>query len=561
MGEGALRANRLFESQIDLHDRQHFEIAFNYDVSPAATGSDGRAYFRVDAFYFLPTNLGVSALSYGKDDFFKDVLSYLRFKTPNLASHSLADPLSSLSPLNILTFNLKQLVEQPTIDERMERSTINEAKLVGCILIANWRDLRKQARDLGKLLMGRSRNTMAAASELLDDIGNRLESEHEVLLKYRALRRAYADNRASLSPRVLDALRLVDEFLTYRFDENLAKIHEAFLGLDRALVGHFDDRLRALGALEAGYRRDEGFIQLSSEVPGTLELYTYRTGALKKYLAQVLFLNIRTVREVHRFRGIVAALGAGLAAFWSTLGDRNVNVQLHGVSTTALIAVIVLVYVLKDRIKEFFRETLATQVQRLLPDQRLTIIDPMTQRPIGTCRQTVRYEAKRKLPADIRRLREVTHSIDLDEGREEEVLSYRHSVKLEAKRIHATHLRRMHVKQILRYSVANLLKRLSDPHVKVSRFNDRSGHFEVMLAPKVYHLNVVFRVTKMGVDGRMEEPVYHRVRVVLDKDGIERVESVVHNKHLWELDQLAAGHLRDAAAAVHVTEAEDLSPS
>lgn len=560
MGEGALRSNRLFDSQIDLHDRQHFEIAFNYDVSPAATGSDGRAYFRVDAFYFLPTNLGVSAMSYGKDDFFKDVLSYLRFKTPNLSSHTLADPLSSLSPLNILSFNLKQLVEQPTIDERLERSTINEAKLLGTILIANWRDLRKQARELGQALAHRPRSSQAA-SELLDDIISRLEAEHEVLLKYRALRRAYADNRACLSPKMLDALRLVDEFLTYRFDENLAKIHEAFLGVEHTLVSRFDDRLAWLGSQEAEYRREEGFIQLSSDAPEGLELYTYRTGALKKYLAQVLYLNIRTVREVHRFRGFVAAFGAALAAFWSTLGDRNVNVHLHGVSTSALIVTIVLVYVLKDRIKEFFKETLATQVQRLLPDQRLTIIDPMTQRRIGTCRQTVRYEAKRKLPADIRRLREFSHSIDLDEEREEEVLSYRHSVKLEAKTIHATHLRRMHVKHILRYSVANLLKRLSDPLVKVSRFNERSGRFEVLLAPKVYHVNVVFRVTKVGIDGRLEEPVYHRVRVVLSKDGIERVESVVQNKRLWELDPLQGGRLQEEAAALHVTEAEDLSPS
>lgn len=559
MGEGALRSNRLFDSQIDLHDRQHFEIAFNYDVSPSATGSDGRAYFRVDAFYFLPTNLGVSALSYGKDDFFKDVLSYLRFKTPTLSSQTLADPLSPLSPLNILSFNLKQLVEQPSIDQKLERSTINEAKLLGTILIANWRDLRKQAREVGKEIARRRHNPTAAA-ELMDHIVDRLEGEHAVLLKYRALRRSYSDNRASLSRKMLDALRLVDEYLTYRFDENLAKIHEAFLAVEHALLSRFDERLTWLGAKEAEYRREEGFIQLSSDSPEGLELYTYRTGALKKYLAQVLYLNIRTVREVHRFRSIVAACGAALAAFWSTLGDRNVNVHLHGVSTAMLILTIVLVYILKDRIKDFFKEYLASQVQRLLPDQRLTVIDPMSQRAIGTCRQTVRYEAKRKLPEDIRRLREFSHAIDLDEEREEEVLSYRHSMKLEAKTIHATHVRRMHVKHIVRYSVANLLKRLSDPHVKVSRFNDRTGRFEVMLAPKVYHVNVIYRVTKVGGDGRLEEPVYHRVRVVLNKDGIERVESVVQNKRLWELDAARGGRLQELPA-VHVTEAEDLSPS
>ncbi|HEY9900264.1 MAG TPA: hypothetical protein V6D00_13910 [Pantanalinema sp.] len=559
MGQDALQPDRLSESHIDLHDRQHFEIAFNYDASPALVRPDGRVRFRVDAFFFLPSSLGVSALSYGKDDFFKDVLSYLRFKTPDLDSQALADPLNPLSPLNVLSFNLKQLVELPVPDPALETSTVHEAKLLGCILIANWRDLRKQARTLVKALSRFARPTPGFA-EAIADLRLRLEAEHALLMRYRGLRRAYTDNQASLPGAVLDALRVVDEYLTYRFDENLGKIHEAFSPLGDA-AAELEERLRWLGSYEALYRQEEGFVCLSSSDLQSFERYTYRTGALKKHLAEVLFLDVQTVREVRRYRGLVAALGAGLAAFWSTLGDRNVNVQLHGVSTAALILIVVLVYILKDRIKEFFKDYVATQVQRLLPDQRMTITDPMTRQRIGSCRQTVRYERKRRLAADIRRVREFTHTIDLDEAREEEVLSYRHDMTLEARRIHATHSRRMHVKHILRYSVANLLRRLSDPHVKVSRFNPRTGRFEVVMAPKVYHVNVVFRVAAIGPDGRLADPVYHRLRVILNKDGIDRVEKVVQNKHMREIGQETQPEVLERADDLSLSEAEDLSPS
>lgn len=568
MGENALRPDQLFDSQIDLHDRQHFEIAFNYDVSPSSMRSDGRARFSVDAFFFLPTNLGVSALSYGKDDFFKDVLSYLRYKTPNLSGAELADPLNPHSPLNILSFNLKQLVDRAQADPALETSTVNEAKLFGCILIANWRNLRKDARKLGQHLTGGTIPPPAAIDGLLD-LQDRLQAEHHLLYKFRTLRQSYIDNRAVLSKRLIDTLYWVDEYLTYRFDENLAKIHERMPheeadDFDPPLLlalHHFESFLSSMGELESGYRQQEGFIEISADVPERLELYTYRTGALKKYMAKILFLDVQTVREIRRYQSLVAALGAGLAAFWSTLGDRNVNFRLHGVSTTVLIVVIVLTYILKDRIKDFFKEYLASQVQRLLPDQKLTISDPMTQLPIGTCRQVVKYEEKRKIPLDIKRLRDLTHVVDLDEAREEEILSYQHSMTLEARTIHSTHHRLMHVKQILRYSVGNLLKRLSDPYTEVSCFNPETDRFEVVLAPKVYHVNVVFRVSQIADKGPLPDPVYHRVRIVLNKDGIERVEKVVQNKRLWEIEHLVDHQLQEQAEHLHLAEAEDLSPS
>ncbi|MNX81257.1 hypothetical protein D3C86_1129400 [compost metagenome] len=426
-------------------------------------------------------------------------------------------------------------------------------------MIANWRELRKQARALVKTLSRFARPTPGFA-EAIADLRLRLEAEHALLMRFRSLRRAYTDNQASLPAEVLDTLRVVDEYLTYRFDENLGKLHQVFASLGDA-AAELEERLRWLGAYEALYRQEEGFICLTNSDPQSFERYTYRTGALKKHLAQVLFLDVRTVREVRRFRGLVAALGAGLAAFWSTLGDRNVNVQLHGVSTSLLILIVVTVYILKDRIKDFFKEYVATQVQRLLPDQRMTITDPMTRQRIGSCRQTVRYERKRRLAADIRRVREFTHTIDLDEAREEEVLSYRHDMTLEARRIHATHARRMHVKHILRYSVANLLRRLSDPNVEVSRFNPRTGRFEVVLAPKVYHLNVVVRVAAIGPDGRGADPVYHRLRIILNKDGIDRVEKVVHNKRMREIGLEHQPEVLERTDDPLLNEAEDLSPS
>ena len=51
-----------------------------------------------------------------------------------------------------------------------------------------------------------------------------------------------------------------------------------------------------------------------------------------------------------------------------------------------------------------------------------------------------------------------------------------------------------------------------------------------MRAPKTYHLNVVFRLTHWDAHGRKELPHYHRIRVVIDKNGIHRIDTVTHAK-------------------------------
>jgi|GEM_PF-1655955 hypothetical protein len=559
MGDGMTPLERLYGSRFNRHDQQHVEINFNYDLSPATTQEDGRARFRVDAFFFLPTNLGISAERYGKDDFFRDVLSHLRFRTPTLTSEALTDPLNPRSPLNQLIFILGRLADGAATEPVVAETAINEAKLFGCILLSNWRDARQAARDAATDLAERGASDHEV-TEALRGVGNALETDHALLLRFREVRRKWALAPDAVPTKVVEAMRLVDEYLTYRFDEHVSKLHAAISELPvgiEPIVGYLD----RLARQEAAYREAEGFTRLDVTRPDTLERYSYRTSALKKYLSQVLYLDVRVIREQRRFRGIIAALGAGLAAFWSTLGDRNVNFRLHNVSTAVLIGVIVLVYILKDQLKDLFKIYLTNQVQRLLPDQRLAISDPVKHMPIGECRQSVRYTEKGKLPEDIRFVREFSHAIDLDEERNEEVLSYHHTMTLEARQIQQTHQRRMNVKHILRYSVANLLGQLSDPHIQVARFNPETGVFEEVRAPKVYHLNLVFRVGMLGPAGQIEHPVYHRLRVVISKRGIERIEPVAQNQQLADLKAGPREGLAHVTPLSPTEELEDLSPS
>ena len=542
MGDGTLARDPGLEARIALHDRQHFEIELNYEVAPHLAHSDGLVRSRVDAYFFLPTQMGVTTISYGRDEFFRDVFSYMRFKTPAISLRELADPLHTSSPLNRLAFRLVQMADRPERDRADENLAIQEAKLLGCIVIAHWRDRRASYRQ--ERTQNRSFDAIACQNEL--------ETDLQLLDRIRTLMRvhvpAVAGDPRGL-PRVLGRL---DEILTYRFDEHLAKIHGLLPAGDFPRREALEAFMLRVSEAESVHRMARAYLVLDREHLPSLEHYTYRVSGLKKYLAQVLWLDVETIREADRWRGWFAATGAALAAFWSTLGDRNVNVHLHGVSTAVLIAIIVAVYILKDRIKEVVREHLSHVVGRVLPARKLRIRDHLTGRRIGTCRQTFEFLDKHRLPVDIRHVRGFTHVQDLDEEKREAVLGYRHRIALDARAIQEAPHPRQHVKHILRYSVAELQHRLSDPSVEVPCFDSDRGGFDVLRGPKVYHLNVVIRVSS----GRYAEPVYHRLRAILSKDGLVRVEVVVLNQHL---QQVGGGSIPDPTL-VSQLETEDLAP-
>jgi hypothetical protein len=181
------------------------------------------------------------------------------------------------------------------------------------------------------------------------------------------------------------------------------------------------------------------------------------------------------------------------------------------------------------------------------------IHDPIKDLPLGRCTERAHYMAKADLPADVRAVRDQNHVVDLDSEREETVLLYRNHVKLNAREILAEHRRRTHVKHFLRFSVDELLPRLDDPSVKVRFYDPEAGGFQRTNAPKVYHLNIVFKLQRFDAGNEPLAPFYQRIRVVLDKDGIQRIEPVaVENLPAPAVKKRGTGTLvpRPAAASV-----------
>lgn len=507
-----------------IHDRSQFEVQFNYDVAPEHM-SQGKAHdrYRVEAYFFFPSNMGVTALSFPREEFYRSLYAYIRFRTPEISELTLLDPLSRQSPLNALSFGLKQIgLGRDTSQDGL----INEARLFGCVVSGL---MRARAKELEARMRGAKRHGTDTARwrGLEGSLLEFLDELPELLGRYRTIVDEFRSFEGRLEPTTLDRLKQVDEFLTYRFDHTMAELHFQLQSTweSPTRLARVADRLHDVAERESNHRDRQGYITLAPGDDNAMALYTYRSGALKKIMDQVLYLDVKTISQTTRWKNIAAGLGALFAAYSTALANTGSN-ALQSEHIYLAVTVFALAYMVRDRVKEVAREKVWARISKYFPDNKLLIHDPTKDIDVGRCHERVVYMTKSKVPADVLKVRNTQHVIDLDSERKETVIMYQNDLKLNAKEILSEHQRRTDIKHILRFSVEELLGRLDNPTARVQFYDPESRIFCRLRAPKVYHLNLVFRLTHWDERDRKEVPSFHRIRVVLDKNGIQRIDTV-----------------------------------
>ena len=72
--------------QLRIHDRTHLELAVDYDLADGK----GEAEWHWEAYFFAPESLRLDSQTYGKQDVYEDLQSYVRFAVPDASFAALA---------------------------------------------------------------------------------------------------------------------------------------------------------------------------------------------------------------------------------------------------------------------------------------------------------------------------------------------------------------------------------------------------------------------------------------------------------------------------------------
>jgi hypothetical protein len=509
---------------VAMRDRWTLEVR---RLMPLTTG-DTPAEHAVDVYFFFPRVFGVNARGYTRDEFFGDTTVHLRLAARHLTLLELSDLEHPQNPAALLRNALPRIVtsDAPRVESLVTLAQMFGAELADAIesevrrlhtLIA----ARPRRRKRPKVKVGRRRRLL-----LEDGVTTLTENGLRALAALRRLRAKAMAYRAVAHPSLFSALAFAEEHTTSVFEEQVARLADAIdahAGLrdGSGLAPRLRLRLAAAAQHVARRRMDQGFA-----VPwgASQEMFVYRSGVVKKELQRALYIDTRNVARDPLFANTAAMVAAGLAATWATLAQ--VPLLTGSLSTrqgSLLFVAAVAAYMVKDRIKEWTRQFLARRLLVWDHDRRIA---STTLRHVGLvdlegrARERLVYLENDKVPVDVKRARQSQRTVSGVTHELEDVIHYRRVVRLDPAKSSTTS--GLGVRELIRYSLVELLDRLDESTEPVAYFDPQRGTFVARDLPKVYHLNVVVKTQRAN-----GETTLARARVIVDHDGIKRIEPVL----------------------------------
>lgn len=511
------------DSANTIHDRLQFQCRYDYDLH--RFGAENSKDLSLDLYFFLPRSMGINSNSYERKQFFSDLTNYLRIKTPFHPDWYSSDPLQFRLHYSELYLDSST----PTSRRKnLVKAVEKEVKLFGCFLNTLLKDLKLKIKSGKQYSINPETLTIEVIRDA-EDIQNRLTH-----FRNRYLSRILSHG-SLYHEKVRKCFHLVNEYLSYRLEDNFIYILEK---IEKEFKLH-SKRVKSLLNNEINYRKRHLYGVRASFKRTLAESLHYRLGLLKKYVSSVLYLKSKSIKKDSKIRNIIAATGAALAASFAAMTEAQRYQMMQGPQASFRLGIVFIVgvvgYVLKDRIKDLSKEYFNNKLRKFLPDRdfelKLPYVsedDTVKEYRIGICQEYMTYLKKESLPAEIQYLRQLDRRDELEPERHEEVIQYSKGIQvnLDNRPNSIAHVNQ--IKDIIRFDVSEMLKKLSEPTKTWKYFSDE-GSVESTNAPRVYHINVIARYKlKLGHEHFDRLKIeYERFRLVLDKTGILRLESVV----------------------------------
>lgn len=477
---------------IYLHDKWQFELKSDFLPNPAVPQN----IYSQEFFIFVPNALQIQNKTYTRADFYRDQTNYVRYKTPEFTFENLLDPNNRSSPLVELSY---------LNDSREDISHIEfQIKLLGNIF-------RSTLRDTVSYIA--KHPSAEKVKELCKDIRSFREREKELAKLFTKHPEAQAINQL---------FQYLTEFNSNTINTKLSHLYQ--WTKDETFFPDIENSIVSIMREEQDFRENYGLE--TEELENTShknEYIVYRRKLLDKFIAQVLFLNINRFSTKKAFRNVIGAFSAGIAMLVFMI------LFVHGgevlvINSTPFIMATVLFYILKDRIKEGLRNISFKIAFKWFPDYTTKIYSNDNQILLGELKESFSLINRNAIPKEIENIRKTSFRTIFDQIKRPETVIY-HKKTVD---IHSPPPLVPKMKQglniIFRLNIFRFLHKASDPLYTFTKLDKDNQLISVNL-PKVYHLNIIVKNTFMNED--LEEEIeYKNYRVVIDKNGIHRVETL-----------------------------------
>jgi hypothetical protein len=493
--------------EIYRRDKWQFELKSEFFPSPKLK----KNIYKQEIYFFIPNALQINNENYSMKQFYHDQTNLIRYKTPEFTFQELLDNNNSLSPMvRITEASHRSAITKNDIDFIEE-----ELKLLGNIVRSL---LRKRVGEILKSI-NNTDEVYEAIKKLCSDIYElraaftKLELElkhiegHSTLLTHFYYTGEFITNTTQFY-----LTGLLDKVKSIEFNRS----HEIEKMLSDQLIQESNDDDLALLKSDSKTKREE-----------EREFVFYKRWLLNKFFLDALLLHTSRKMLYKRYSNVIAAISAGIAMlFFFILFVWQGNVFI--INSMPFIVITVLLYIVKDRIKEGIKNLSYQNFHRWFPNFTTEIHSPDGKYDLGRIEESYSFIEEKNLPQEIVRIRHREFHAVLEEiKRPEWVLYFKKKICLwhPPKGIDE---RRNALSIIFRFNISHFIEKADSPFFTHLKLDPKTNSIVKQRLPKVYHLNIILKNTYVDEALNTKEE-FKKFRLILDQNGIKRLEQLKAN--------------------------------
>ena len=482
----------MIEIQTKIHDK--FSIEFKVGFS----GREGVKvnHFDVNSWIFIPNGLYINKQTYSKDRFYIDMKSNVRLLTPAFSLKQMIE--GDNAPFLHLKKALDEAIAQPSPEHNSEYEF--QLKLFAAIFKSSIRNESTEIinHPIDSLIYER-------CSVYAADV-------KQVLQRFRSLETSINSSDGEL----VTKFGFANEFISHQVEIRTMRIIKAIQDIKQPEVNDAFKALADMLTKETAYKVAKQYSHAVVGDEANNRKLLHRHSLLKKYIESALYLKANITQDGTAVKQISFSLAAGLAMMVSLLVTLPFQKYL-GNYPSLIFVILVLIYMLKDRIKDLTRWLFAYQLKDKYYDTKTVV--SIKNRSVGWIKEGMDFISDDRVPEVVLKLRN-RNTLEADNKvLDEKIILYRKRVEIDN-----AALRNQYdydfkgINDIIRYHINYLTKKMDNPESQIDCL-DEQGQVRTILAERVYTLHFVMQ---FKWEDQVEYMAFH---VVVNRNGIVSISS------------------------------------
>lgn len=484
-------------AMIDIQTKIHDQFSIEFKVGFSGREDVKTDQFDVNSWIFIPNGLNINESTYSKDRFYSDMKSNIRLRTPSFSLREIVD--GETAPIKHLQRSLEAVLTDLS-PERLNEYEF-QLKLFGSIF-------KSSIRDASALIINEKRHdnlTYERCMVYMEDV-------KQVLSCFRDL----AGRMEKANDDIKTKYAFTDEFMSHQVEIRTLKIYKSVAHVEILSV---KDACKAIVEFLGNEREYKVSMGYSHSVIGdnrNNRKLLHRHSLLKKYIESALFLRVNTTQDGKAVKQISFSLAAGLAMMVYLLVTMPFQKYL-GNYPSLIFFILVLFYILKDRIKELTRWLFAYQLKDKYYDNRIVI--SIKHKSIGWIKEGMDFITDDRVPEEVLKLRDRSVLEADNQLLEERIILYRKKVEIDNVKLKNQYDYDFKgINDIIRYHINYLTKKMDNP-VSSLDVLDEHGELLTIKADRVYTMHFVMQ---FKWEDQIEYKVFH---VLFNRNGIVEINS------------------------------------